>query len=259
MTSRQYNSKALQQYRQKAAELVELRKEVEHRLGTLELSEAQREFNTLELRTKEFEEFRARLGPAGIFLAKYGVEVINDHTVSFVLPKGCSRIEILREAQRLVSDRDLILPLQLSRWGCSPAFTKPMAQSERICIDGHVKGGDAKSVLLQTALLNRKGLERASMEDLAVAFALHWVATQSPLFGWYDWAKTCTYLVRTDGAPLGYTSTGLTSEPLFENLVDSCVGFAARVPQQPSSGKGVGEASTRLSGFLPAMRRLLGW
>jgi hypothetical protein len=54
-----YDSEALEQYRRKAAELGQLRKEIGERIGELNPSEAQKEFDRLVLRTKELEELRA--------------------------------------------------------------------------------------------------------------------------------------------------------------------------------------------------------
>lgn len=228
MTTRHYDSEALRQYRQKAAELAELRNGLEKRVGELPLSETQNEMNSLMLRTKELDEFRARLGPSQVFLATYGVEVINDHTVSFVLPKGCSRIEILDQAQKLVSDRTLIKPIDLVNFRKNQHFTCKSTVSERICIDGFVESSYAKSREEQVELLDSRGLELAKFEDVAVAFALHWMAAKVPLFGWESsedlwWSN----FVRTDPGGLVLAPKGLAFSGSDHS--SSIYGAAARI------------------------------
>lgn len=56
MTIKQYESEALRQYRELGAEIAELRKEVGEKLEALGPAGAQREFDNLLLRTKEFDE-----------------------------------------------------------------------------------------------------------------------------------------------------------------------------------------------------------
>jgi hypothetical protein len=183
------------------------------------------------LKTKAYEELREKLGPIGIFLAKYGVEVINEHTILFVLPRGCSRIDILNEAQGLVrgrDQRDLIYPDHLEKWQRDERFTKPAAKSERICIDGHVKGGDAKDRATQEKFVSDKGLSLASIEDLAVAFALHWVATGEPLFGWRS-QNSYSYWVRGAGGSLGFDHDGLYARGVRGDDGSPDVAVAARV------------------------------
>ena len=154
----------LAQYREQAASLHDLSKGVEERLekaaesGTIEA--AREALGELTLKTKEFEDFRKTLTPAEIFLAKYNVEVVNDHTVSFVVPRGVAPIEILREAQGLVVDRDLILPTHLERWKWEkdPRFTTEATNSERICIDGHVPNSINKDGTEQEKMVGKENL-----------------------------------------------------------------------------------------------------
>jgi hypothetical protein len=149
------------------------------------------------------------------FLSRYKVRVINDHTVSFVIPEGVSRIDILNEAQRLVQERDerdLIYPDQLEKWKQDEHFTNSVITSEEICIDGHVKGGGAKDRAAQEKFVADKGLVLANVEDLAVAFALHWVATGQPLFGWLNQSMGWCYVVRGVGGSLNFRRDGLSAD-----------------------------------------------
>jgi hypothetical protein len=235
MSQSAYQSEQLLSFRQAAAELAEFRKNAEIELEEAatkgDLKTAQYILEQASLKTKAYEELRERLGPTGIFLAKYGVEVINDHTILFVLPKGCSRIDILNEAQGLVGgrdQRDLIYPDQLKEWQQDNRFTKPAEASERICIDGHVKGGDAMKRGPQEKFVAGKDLALPSIEDLAVAFALHWVATGEPLFGWRS-QNSYSYWVRGAGGSLDFRRSGLGALGVNDGSDDRDVAVAARV------------------------------
>jgi hypothetical protein len=236
MVQARYDSKDLRNYRAAGAALAAYRQATEERLevaaATGDVAAARNILAEATLKTEEFEKLRKQLGPIGIFLAKYGVEVINEHTILFVLPKGCSRIDILNEAQGLVrqrDDRDLIYPDHLKRWQREDRFTNSAAASERICIDGHVKGGDAKDRATQERLVAAKELSLPSIEDLAVAFALHWVATVEPLFGWYDQINGWCYYVRGAGGSLYFYHDGLVAAGVYADRDNRSVAVAARV------------------------------
>ena len=203
--------KKLHEYREKAAALYDLSKGIEERIeqaaesGTIEA--AREALGELTLKTGEFEDFRKSMTSAEIFLAKYSVEVINDHTVSFVVPRGVAPIEILQEAQGLVTDRDLIYPDQLAIWAKDPKFTTEATNSERICIDGHVPNSNNKTRTQQEEMVGKENLP--SLEHLAVAFAVNWIATREPLFGLYDKSNSWSYVVRAAGGALHFFSDGL--------------------------------------------------
>ena len=236
MSQSAYQPEQLLSFRQAAAELAEFRKNAEIELEEAatkgDLKTAQYILEQASLKTKAYEELRDKLGPIGIFLAKYGVEVINDHTILFVLPKGCSRIDILHEAQGLVGERDnrnLIYPERLEEWHQEDRFANSAEASERICIDGHVKGGDAKDRATQEKFVAGKGLALPSIEDLSVAFALHWVATGEPLFGRYDQSIGSSYWVRGAGGSLGFDHDGLSAFRVYVDGGRHNVAVAARV------------------------------
>jgi hypothetical protein len=211
MANPTHDPKKLQEYRERAAALHHLSKRVEERIGEAAESgiiEAAREaLGELKLKTKLFEDFRGALTPAEIFAAKYNVEVIDDHTVSFVVPRGVAPIEILREAQEVVVDRDLIWPHQLAQWSKDPKFTTEATNSERICIDGHVPNSNNKTRTQQEEMVGKENLP--SLEHLAVAFAVNWIATREPLFGLYDKSNSWSYVVRAAGGALHFFSDGL--------------------------------------------------
>jgi hypothetical protein len=232
VTNPTYDPKRLKEYRERAAELLDLSKGVEAGIHTAaeagNLQASREAFGELQLKTKEFEEFRKTLTPAEIFLAKYNVEIINDHTVSFVVPKGVAPIEILREAQGLVTERNLIWPDQLAKWEKDPLFTTKARASERLCIDGHVPDSINKDYAEQEQMIGKDNLP--SLEDLAVAFAACWIATGRPLFGWYGDKADWSYIVRGAGGALDFFSFRLrVSDAVGANYRGDCVAAASYV------------------------------
>ena len=232
MTNLILDQNKLEEYRERAAALYDLSRGVEERLGKAAESgvmDAAREaLEELTLETKEFEDFRKTLTPAEIFLAKYNVEVVNEHTVSLVIPKDMSRIEILEEAQGLVTDRYLIWPDQLAKWITDPKFTTEATTSERICIDGRVPNSVDKTRAQQEALVGRENLP--TLEDLAVAFAVNWIATGEPLFGWYNNSTPWSHLVRAAGGALDFIGHGLCVCSVPDDHSGVGVAVSSRVP-----------------------------
>ncbi len=228
-----YDRKQLQDLRAAAKELHELSlgvgRAIDSAAETGELQKAKDAFAELEARTKEYDKLREKLGPAGIFLAKYNVEVHGPHEVSFVLPKGVSRIEMVQEAHALVGDRNLIYPDHLTKWQQDPRFTAVAATTQRIHINGHVEGGDAKSREEQEAFLTAQELQMPSKEDLAAAFVAHYMATREPLFGFYK-DNDFTYAVRAAGGALSFDSDGLLDDDIDDVYRYAYVAVAAALP-----------------------------
>jgi hypothetical protein len=230
VTNLTYDQEKLAQYRAKAAELRDFSQAIVARMdqatesGTV--ADARTAFGELTLKTGEFEEFRKQYTPAEIFLAKYNVEVINDHTVSFVLPRGVAPIEILQEAQGLVADRDLIWPTQLERWEKDPKFTTEGTKSERISIDGHVPNSINKDRTEQEKMVGKENLP--SLEHLAVAFAVNWIATREPLFGWYNKKNEWSHVVRAAGGALHFSSDGLVVYDILDVISHAGVAVSSR-------------------------------
>lgn len=183
MALEQYNSDALRQYRAKAIELGDLHASLRETLGQLNPTEAQAEFEQFAVRSKELDDLRAQLKPEELFMAKYSIVVVNDHTVSFVIPQGVSRIELLSEANALIKDRPLFHPQVFEGWTKTTSFITPLQRTERVCIVGNVEGLEGKALDDQRALLQKHGLQLATSEDLAVAFAAFYVATGHSIFG----------------------------------------------------------------------------
>jgi len=225
-----YDQGKVNEYRESAIRLHALRQKVEKQLDTaIESGNKQAARDVLaELKAsgEAFKELRTTLTPTDLFIAKYNIQVHGPHEVSFVLPKGVSRYEMLCEAQGLVEgreSRDLVFSVQLENWKDEKTFKDTCITPERIQIDGHVDGGDAKTRAEQEALLRRKSLPQANIEDLAAAFVAFYVATGKSLFDG-RW-------VRAAGGALYFFSRGLRVSGIVVDSSISDVAVASRVPR----------------------------
>ena len=69
---------------------------------------------------------------------------------------------------------------------------------------------------------------RLTLEDLAVAFAINWIATGGPLFGWYDKSIPWSYVVRAAGGELDFRSDGLVVNGIHAFDSDDNVAVSSR-------------------------------
>lgn len=222
MTINQYDINSLAVYREKAAELAPVRERVQKLLDGVQecnLSEIEEAMHELSLRTQELEELRRGLGSSAVLLATYGVDVIDDHTVSFVIPQGISRIAILEEVQGLSENRTLIPAATSEFFRRVPLFSQAAEFSERICIDGNVGGAEHRTLQVQQEILASRKLTMAKIEDLAVAFGLFYVATGNSLFGaWSMMGTSVPYHVRAATTEL------VSNVELFYSAGQLCLG-----------------------------------
>jgi hypothetical protein len=228
MALEQYDSDALRQYRAKAIELGDLHASLRGTLEQLNPTEAQAEFEWFAVRSKELDDLRAQLKPEELFMAKYSIVVVNDHTVSFVIPQGVSRIELLSEANALIKGRPLFHPQVFEGWTRTTSFTTPLQRTERGCIDGHEEGLKGKALDDLRALLQKHGLQLATSEDLAVAFAAFYVATGHSIFGSFRPGWKCAVHSQTHSfwvAPNGMCVSNIVAK---QPHISS--GASARVP-----------------------------
>jgi hypothetical protein len=224
-----YNQALVKQYRDTVMELHKLRQSVEQQFdsavtdGNKEL--ARSALAELKASGEEFKNLRNTLTPTDLFIAKYNIQVHGPHEVSFVLPKGVSRYEMLCEAQGLVAGRDnrnLVYPDRLNKWEAEATFKSTSTTPERIQIDGHVDGGDGMNRADQEAFLKNMGLPQANLEDLAAAFVAFYVATGKNLFE--------GKVVRAAGGALSFNSVGLGVDGIDDGLSSSDMAVASRVP-----------------------------
>lgn len=200
---------AATRYREKAAELGGLRDEisrvVEQSNATGDTQRAQELLGELTLRTKELHDLAAGLGPEGIFLAKYGVEVVNDHTVALVIPRLCSHMEIVDEAVRILSRLRIVEETERNAWAqLTRYYDLPSEQSRMLCIDLRVEELAGMTRRAQVDTLKERGLEMPSLKDLAIAYTAFFVATGEHLLG-------RGMEVRARGGVLGVSANGILS------------------------------------------------
>jgi hypothetical protein len=225
-----YNPDTVTRYRDTAGKLHALRREVERQLDSAvesgDKQAAQSALAELKASGAAFKELRTTLSSTDLFIAKYNIQIHGPHEVSFVLPSGVSRYEMLCEAQELASvrdNRDLVWPHQLKQWDKDKTFKATTTTPERIQIDGHVEGGDGMNRADQEAFLNNMGLPQANLEDLAAAFVAFYVATGKSLFEG-QW-------VRAAGGALDFNSYGLNVNFIVDVYGRSCVAVSSRVPR----------------------------
>jgi hypothetical protein len=223
-----YDKTKVAEYREAATKLHDSLSAAEQRMDAAiengDKAAAQAALDEATASGEAFKALRSTLSRTDLFVAKYNIQVHGPHEVSFVLPRGVSRYEMLCEAQELVKNRDqrdLVYPDHLNRRMGDARFTASCDQPERIQIDGHVEGGDAMTRKDQEAFLQREGLEQAELEDLAAAFVAHWVATGQDLLE--------NKLVRAVGGALYFSSKGLSVGGLGAGNGLSLVPVASRV------------------------------
>lgn len=213
MASQNFESEALQRYRAKAAELGELRKQAGETVGREDLHNAQHCLEALQLRTREFEELRNTLSPTEMFLVTYGVSVIDDTTVSFVIPKGCSAAEIIGEARGLSTTRPVISDVDFELLLLKDHFTKGAQHARRICINGNIPGSQWKTFEEQRAFVQQQGLSLPTTADLAVAFVTFYIATGEALSGWDSKENSWSFMVTAVNGGIQMVEYGLIHEP----------------------------------------------
>jgi hypothetical protein len=233
-----YDQAKVTAYRDSAMELHALRQRVKREFDSAvtdgNKQAARSALDQLKASRETFKELRSTLSPTDLFIAKYNIQVHGPHEVSFVLPKGVSRYEMLCEAQGLVAERDncnLVWPDRLKEWERDKTFKATTTTPERIQIDGHVEGGDGMNRANQETFLKSKGLPQANLEDLAAAFVGYWVATGEPLFGWYDKPGQWSFVVRAAGGVLSFGSDGLHVYGIDGADSNSFVAVSSRVPR----------------------------
>jgi hypothetical protein len=230
-----YDKDKVTRYREAATELHKLRVEtgqqIESAIESGDKAAARSALEELKARGAEFHKLRETLTARDLFVAKYNIQVHGPHEVSFVLPKGVSRFEMLREGQELVSERKLVYPAQLKEWQTEEAFTASSHTPERIRINARVQGGDAQDRATQeTLVVESLGHTLPTLEDLAAAFVANYVATGEPLFGWWE-NTNFTYVVRAAGGALVFFSYGLGANGIGDVYSFSDVAVAALVPR----------------------------
>lgn len=172
---------------------------------------------------------RTRLTLRERFIADFNVQAPEEGTVSLVIPKGVSRLELVDRAiaSHQTPDSPIVYPPVLRKWRGEPQFMTPVDKAEAIAIKGHIQGTQGKSTRAQEEIITCKGYVMVNPEDLAVAHIAYYVATGENLFGWYTPRES--FYVRTYYNLLEYGDHGL-SDIVFggPNFIESTV-MAGRI------------------------------
>ena len=110
MSSLRYNEAKVREYREAAMKHHDVLSTAEERMDAAiengNKAAAQAALDEATSSGEAFKALRSTLSRTDLFVAKYNIQVHNSHEVSFVLPRGVSRYEMLCEAQELVKNRD---------------------------------------------------------------------------------------------------------------------------------------------------------
>lgn len=160
------------------------------------------------------------------FAEKFNVRVLGDTEVSLTIPKGVSRLDLVKEAEQIavVSDlfRHVAQPAQLEAWGRSGEFTTPVEEDTHLAVDCRVEGSGGMTLEQQESFLLAKGLSIVAFRDLAVAHVAFSVATEwkDPFV---DGLYHCTVRGKLNDGAVGFEDRScgtLQNSPL--GLTDRC-------------------------------------
>lgn len=205
------------------AEILLQYQEVKDRLTTLKadydaifgIANTAEEYETLnviktQIRAEEraLRDIQSKLPARESFGAKYSVEILGSHEISFVIPANVPRIRILEEAQQIhykLERRNYVFPTRYKVWLGMPSFTEGRPSDTQLSIDGCVDETQNRTLMDQKLFLKRKFEEGeaglTSVEDLAAAHAIFFIVTRQNLFRGMK--------IRTTNGSLYYDNLGL--------------------------------------------------
>ena len=157
------------------------------------------------------------------FITKYNVKVLADGQVSFKLPSGASRLDLLNEAQALAPElisQPAVYPDRLAKWAQDAAFTTKVTEATSRSIDGNVRDSTWKTRAKQET----KGWNDVDLADLATAHQAYLIATGKDLFS--------GNVVRARGGALCFHVSGLRVYDYVGDFRNSIVAaFASLSPR----------------------------
>ena len=157
------------------------------------------------------------------FVTKYSIRVLGDGQVSFTLPSGTSRIDLLNEAQGLAPDllgRNAVYPSRLETWKKESAFTAKVTEDLERSLDGNVRN----STRMTRAEQEAKGWNNVDLCDLATAHVAYFIATGKDLFA--------NNVVRARGGALYFNALGLRVNDSYDVYRYVLVAASAALPSR---------------------------
>jgi hypothetical protein len=155
------------------------------------------------------------------FVTKYNVEVLGDSKVSFTLPSGSSRLDLLNDSQAITPEllrQPAIYAARLAQWAKDPAFTEKVAEDTLRSVDGNVNNSARMTRSEQEA----KGWNNVDLADLATAHQAYLIATGKDLFA--------NKVVRARGGALYFYVHGLGVVDCYDDSRRSDVAASAALP-----------------------------
>ena len=202
----------LQQYQDAKERLAGLRADYDAIFGIANTGEEYETLNVIksQIRAEEraLRDVQAKLPARESFGAKYSVEILGSHEISFIIPANVPRIRIIDEAQQLhykLERRNYVFPTRYKVWLGMASFTEGRPTETALSIDGCVDETQNRTLMDQKLFLKRKFEEGeatlTSVEDLAAAHAIFFVVTRQNLFKGMK--------IRTINGSLYYDNLGL--------------------------------------------------
>ena len=152
----------------------------------------------------DFKKVREGLSPVDLLRVESNAEIVGDHHIAFVLPRGVSKLELLERAQEVyqeTSSDHLIQPDTLVIWAKNPAFQETYDTPQRIEVIGCVPDSPGLSKEPQEALLAQQGCRFANPAEASLGFALYLIFTKESFFD--------GRAARTSGETIGQANIGL--------------------------------------------------
>ncbi len=160
--------------------------------------------------------------PQSRFVTKYSIKVLGDSQVSFKLPRGTSRVDLMNEAQALAPElfkKKAVSPSCLEIWNNDLAFTEKVMLDLEKSIDGSIKSSNLMTRTEQEA----RGWNNIDMRDLATAHVAYLIATGQDLFA--------NNVVRARDGALGFNDGGLSVSNYRDDLRGFYIAASAALPQ----------------------------
>ena len=193
-----------------------------------DLDAARNTVEQLEAISEELKRMRAQFTPRELLIGKYSIEAHDANTVSLIIPKGLSRLELIQDVERMQAagefpEQGIIDHESFVEWEIKMDLAEVVPEDLRIKITGAVSGGDSLSRRKQVAFLTKKGFAIAPVEDAVVAHAAMFGAIGTDLFAGV-WA------VRVDRGTLQFAQDGIRAVINKDKTVADYISVAAAVP-----------------------------
>lgn len=132
-----------------------------------------------------FKELRASLTPHERLIAEFNIQVTGPRTVTFVLPRGASRIGFMKRAEALAHEvigMPFVHLEQMKLWEREMDFVAKVDRSTRITVIGGLPETLGYTLREQKTILASRGLELPSVADLATAHVAYNLLIRGDMF-----------------------------------------------------------------------------